>query len=121
VEEAAEEAERATERCLDAEAAIEAAAAAAAAAARALRARPGEREEAVARLKALERLLRRHSVRDCDELLDAAARGTEALGGGDGSASRLAALEASAAAALDDCGRTGCATAAVHRRCRLQV
>jgi DNA repair protein RecN (Recombination protein N) len=95
--EAAEALQEALELCAEAEDAAAKAEDAVSRAARALRADAGARDAAAARLRAIEKLCKKHGARDADALLAAAADAADALSGADGFAERAASLAAAAA------------------------
>ena len=91
----------------EADDAVEQANRAAVRAVRALRLDAAARDAAATRLRALEKLCKKHGVRDADALIAAAAEAEEALAGADGAAERCAALAAAAASARAEMAELG--------------
>jgi DNA repair ATPase RecN len=91
----------------DADDAVEEANRAAVRAVRALRLDAAARDAAASRLRALEKLCKKHGVRDADALIAAAAEAEEALAGADGAVERCAALAAAAASARAEMAALG--------------
>lgn len=118
---ALESVDRALEQVAAATQAAASAGAACADAAAALQVSPGLRDEVSARLRALERLCRKHGARNADDVLESAAKAALALGNSSGAAGKAAAMAAAAAAACADMARLGLQLGVARRNAARQL